>query len=444
MSAYFVEQFVTGMFGRGMLTAEVINVVTEQNFTASATEEATVVSLSDTSNFQAGSCCVIKYASGAYYPHFITAKTASTLGIRPGLREAITTADSIERLWYNRAHPGKYYIRYLAQRVANLRANEGRLPSKSRLFFSQFDSNPTNANDTLAPYGAAVVNYYDETNLSQGVVYAVGERNIGRTAYITINANGDGADTAFFPVGANVDLMLRSVLMVNSATAIVSVSAIDNLGRIYPLRNIETGTIRRAHRYIEIPFRVLRDASEIQIRITSNAVGLDVIVDQLEVFPLSMDRNLLIGETGKIVAFGDSWVAGDVANTLEREPLTTQLAIELPNATILNEGVGGNTIYDLLSRFEADVVPHSPDVVVINVGTNDCYSPSSSVFYPNAVNNFNRAYCELIGKIYAIGARPIIIGVPALAETDAGTPSLGAWELNDRAKTYSRYFYKTI
>jgi hypothetical protein len=117
------------------------------------------------------------------------------------------------------------------------------------------------------------------------------------------------------------------------------------------------------------------------------------------------------------------------------------LAAELPNATLVNAGIGGQKVWELVARFDTDVAPQKPDYVVVNTGTNECYNPASGT--PSiAVSEFLRFYSQLLGKIASIGARAIIIGTPALAQSDADVPGFAEWLLNDRAQALSRYFFE--
>lgn len=50
---------------------------------------------------------------------------------------------------------------------------------------------------------------------------------------------------------------------------------------------------------------------------------------------------------------------------------TDYLAKWLPNETIINKGISGNTLADGRKRFQADVLNLNPDVVVIELGAND-------------------------------------------------------------------------
>ncbi len=79
--------------------------------------------------------------------------------------------------------------------------------------------------------------------------------------------------------------------------------------------------------------------------------------------------------TGTITvsAFGDSLIAGgDIPDTDDRfsPNLETALAALGLDATVINDGVGGNTSAQGLARVD-DVLENDPDVVILEFGTND-------------------------------------------------------------------------
>lgn len=265
-NSLYLEQFQIGFYGAGMRAIENLDLVTERAIAAAGAVGSSNISLLNTDALEAGTCCTILHANGKYWTYSIISKTSASLTISPGLLHPVSVTSKIERTWFNEAHPGKFYMRQLAQRIAS-----------------------------------------------------------------------------------------------------------------------------------EIP----------------------------------------PGFTGKIVCFGDSWVGGDVH--AERESLVKQLKLELPNAVVVNKGVGGNSIPDLIARFEADVAAEKPAYVVINTGTNDAYNPAS-VSFPVAVQYFVRTFRKMIGNVEALGAKSIVLGIPALAERDVAT-GYSNWILNDRAKAYRDSFH---
>lgn len=110
----------------------------------------------------------------------------------------------------------------------------------------------------------------------------------------------------------------------------------------------------------------------------------------------------------KIVCFGDSltWVGYGGSYFQELVKL-------MPEHELINAGVGGNTVVNLLRRVEDDVIAHQPDGVFIMVGGNDAISysqPKTRSYYrqgqdiPEGVvtpEMFETAYRDLITILHA-------------------------------------------
>lgn len=446
LSPLFIEQFINGLGGRGMLTAEPINVTTERQVTASGSAGDTAIAVTNTTGYAVGGRVVIYHDTvDRYETYFVLSLTPTTIGLAPGLMYPVTSSSRVERLWFNRAHPGKFYIRKLAQDIARGREFEGAAPGLGRLYFSQFDSDPTDANDLATPIGGASVSYVNQQNISQGFIDVPLESSIGRALFVTVSANGQGAGLPAFETDGVTDAVISCVAMARNNTVGMVLQLRDSDGFVQAKVKIPAAT-QRVHKKYNFPVKLpgRTKSAHLELVAESGVTGqTDIILDQVEVYSASVGRQAMIPRDRRltVVALGDSWVAGDLASTSEREPLTMQLAKELPLSRIVNAGVGGNAVQDLLARFDTDVAPYKPDYVIVNTGTNDSYNPASGTFFPTAVDFFGYTYNQLISKIMAIGARPIIIGVPALAQSDLDSASTN-WELNDRAKTYSRHFWK--
>ena len=119
-----------------------------------------------------------------------------------------------------------------------------------------------------------------------------------------------------------------------------------------------------------------------------NPHGYNVIADYAVRF-LGKDK---LNE-GVHVLLGDSWF--DDGGIFER------LKTQLPAASIIKKGIGGDTTIDLLARFDADVLPHNPSFVWIMSGTNDYWQGVSVETYKSNID-------ALISQIKAINAVPII------------------------------------
>ena len=60
----------------------------------------------------------------------------------------------------------------------------------------------------------------------------------------------------------------------------------------------------------------------------------------------------------------------------------------MPEHELINAGVGGNTVINLLRRVDEDVLSHQPDAVFLMVGGNDAISnnqPKTRSYYRQAM-----------------------------------------------------------
>ncbi|MBT3253823.1 MAG: hypothetical protein HN995_08320 [Candidatus Marinimicrobia bacterium] len=83
----------------------------------------------------------------------------------------------------------------------------------------------------------------------------------------------------------------------------------------------------------------------------------------------------------KIVFFGDSITAayrtvhnplGDGYVSILKDLFSTNS--DLGGIQFVNSGINGHMVGDLLKRYQADVLDHKPDAVVIKIGINDAYN----------------------------------------------------------------------
>ena len=118
-------------------------------------------------------------------------------------------------------------------------------------------------------------------------------------------------------------------------------------------------------------------------------------------------KKLTLGEPVTIVAIGSSSTAGAGASS----PTTnypSKLAIELkqhfPKSSIkmLNRGVGGEEIPDMLARFDSAVVAAKPDLVLWQLGTN-------SVIRDHKLTDHDALIRAGLAKIRAVGADVVLI-----------------------------------
>ncbi len=144
-------------------------------------------------------------------------------------------------------------------------------------------------------------------------------------------------------------------------------------------------------------------------RADAPAPSCDTPLDLIRLInPLShVGPKLSAGVPVTIVAIGSSSTAGAGASSPAKN-YPSQLAVELnsrfPHSpiTVLNRGVNGEEVADMLKRFDQSVLATKPDVVLWQLGTN-------SVIRDHRLVDRGAAIREGINKIRAIGADVVLI-----------------------------------
>ncbi|PID46638.1 MAG: hypothetical protein CSB47_03085 [Proteobacteria bacterium] len=140
-----------------------------------------------------------------------------------------------------------------------------------------------------------------------------------------------------------------------------------------------------------------------------NASGFKAIAD----FAYRTTADLINSDPSsntKHVLLGDSWFDMPGFHFQER------LALRYPHANIVNKGIGGNTLCNLLARFDTDVAPEAPQYVWINSSINDYYDDVTQEQYKARLQ-------DLISKVQAIGATAIVFD-PAPLNNGATTDGI--------------------
>jgi len=124
--------------------------------------------------------------------------------------------------------------------------------------------------------------------------------------------------------------------------------------------------------------------------------------------PLSqVAQKLAAGAPITIVAIGSSSTTGAGASSTAKN-YPSQLAVELKrlfpthSITVLNRGVNGEEVDDMLKRFNKDVLAAKPDLVLWQLGTN-------SVIRDQMFTDQGAAIRDGLNKIRAIGADVVLI-----------------------------------
>lgn len=163
---------------------------------------------------------------------------------------------------------------------------------------------------------------------------------------------------------------------------------------------------------------LLPDALEFGLFEASPSVrGLPHVADRL-----ASDGSL------KIVAFGSSSTQGVGASTpASAYPARLEAALRqaLPqHVTVINRGIGGDTVDDMLRRLDRDVLKPHPDLVIWQIGSND---PLRGV----ALDHFREATLAALRRIQDAGIDVVLMEPQWCPKLDA-TP--GAYRFRDAVR----------
>jgi lysophospholipase L1-like esterase len=124
-----------------------------------------------------------------------------------------------------------------------------------------------------------------------------------------------------------------------------------------------------------------------------------------------------------IVAVGSSSTAGAGASSpaatypARLEALLRARTPGVGMINVLNRGVGGEEIRNMLARFERDVIAENPDLVLWQLGTN-------SVLHDHEINGNGTALAGGLARLKATGADVVLIN-PQYAPKVLAHPALG-------------------
>lgn len=80
----------------------------------------------------------------------------------------------------------------------------------------------------------------------------------------------------------------------------------------------------------------------------------------------------------------------------------------LAGATVVNTGIGGNRLPDLLARLDRDVAAHRPELVSVMIGINDTWRRYDSDD-PTTTADFHDGYARLLEQLDLITARVVLM-----------------------------------
>lgn len=132
------------------------------------------------------------------------------------------------------------------------------------------------------------------------------------------------------------------------------------------------------------------------------------------------DPRTPLAHNNRIVALGDSITLGSesYASGEWHRGSWARLAAGMSGQRfrlVRNAGIAGNTSAQMLARFDTDVTPYTPGVVLVMAGTNDVSTAvSAGGATPDAtvIATYRANMAAIVAKCHAIGATPVILTIP--------------------------------
>ena len=134
-------------------------------------------------------------------------------------------------------------------------------------------------------------------------------------------------------------------------------------------------------------------------------------------FLMTLGANNFMAQNKTIVAFGDSITAPRKNVITYSDIIREEFKKKNLNVKVINSGVGGNTSAMAKERFEKDVLAHKPDVVIIQLGTNDAavdvWKNPPATESRVSIDVYEQNLRQFITKLKAQKAKIILVTIPS-------------------------------
>lgn len=130
----------------------------------------------------------------------------------------------------------------------------------------------------------------------------------------------------------------------------------------------------------------------------------------------SPHTDFLVGPNQTLVCFGDSITQNSVGYC---PMIAALIAASYPtrNICVVNAGIGGNKIHDLLGRLDRDVLAHKPDWVTVSIGINDVWHGLADGGHSGvSIETYREGLAELVDRIVAAGANVVLLPPTVIGE----------------------------
>jgi acyl-CoA thioesterase-1 len=129
--------------------------------------------------------------------------------------------------------------------------------------------------------------------------------------------------------------------------------------------------------------------------------------------------DFLLGQNQTLVCLGDSITQNSVGYC---PMIAALIAASYPerNIRVINAGIGGNKIPNLLERLERDVLAHKPDWVTVSIGINDVWHGLADEGRSGITREaYREGLAELVDRLIAAGASVVLLPPTVIGENPA-------------------------
>ncbi len=372
LDAGVIDMHFGTLRGLGWNSAETVNTEFVTSTTAAVPVRSLSIPVVSASGFVTPQLIVYRGIDNEYYTATVVSKSGNTLNLGEETDAAIASGGLVANAYRDDAHPNQWGAYAIADDTLRRLSHVEELAAVQRNYMElSVISGATIAGDTEFSYA----NPGATTDVSQ------------RAAKVTAPTTNSGASSRPLAIPAGTYRVTFPIRVAGKVSVQLQEWSKEGESRIIgSLVLVGDGSVRLA----SIMASVRPGSALAVIVLNATAAATVFSIGRISFFRITGRAPSL--NRGVIELFGDSWINGGY--------ITLRMRQRLPKATIIQSGVGGNNMQDLLARFETDVIPNKPDWVFVMCGTNDVYQGTlAKAFETDAL--------VLKSRIKSIGARPV-------------------------------------
>lgn len=387
----FVDMHYGASYGVGWTTADEPTNGTPENIkSTTVTEDVAAgprsynIPVVSTTGFAAGMLVVYLAEDDKYYSAKIHEIVGNTIRLGTGVKVNIAQGSPLYNFYRDDAHPNLYggasIVDYALSSLTNAREKTLVLSAPNSTFWSGIVGAATTSQVTTSTYA-------NPGTTADGVrSLLVNGTNVGDGVY----SDWFGLETGDYCLSLAVNPGLRSPNFDNTVNVTVQESSDEGV-----ISTIATAQYSASDTTLLTNLKFsTRTSGTLRISVTTiNSGPLTFTVGPLRIYSEGVTTPNLY--KGKHVFLGDSWFS-----TISGMYARFNSILTSSGAEVINAGVSGNTIDQLIARFDTDVRVHAPHYVWVMCGTNDYYAGTSA-------SHFEQKISTLKSLIQSIGAKPI-------------------------------------